>query len=286
MEKEGIPGASGKFRMRVTSNPARELASAWNIAAEAATGDVIGLVVAHSIIAPDYVTCAVKHLQEGVADAVGGPYRMAGKDLMGQAIAAAMSCPFGVGQSRYRYGGDVENIDSLANALYPTSLLRRFLPFDRTVGRGRGQDWEIHYRMRQAGIRLAQFADIRHDFYGRKSLWGLWQQYFTWAEAKVGMIRKHGLGAVRWTHFLPMAFVLWAVLGAIVGSVSQVGRWVWIGGLGLYGIALLSFSLLMAARRGWRLLWLLPVAFLSMHLAYGLGMLWNLTMGRRCREAG
>ena len=80
---------------------------------------------------------------------------------------------------------------------------------------------------------------------------------------------------------MPLALVLWLVLGAVAAALSPVARWVWMGGLALYGTGLVSFSLLMAARRGWRLLPLLPVAFLSMHLAYGLGMFWNLLIQRQ-----
>lgn len=270
---------------RILQNPARELASAWNLAAEQASGDVIALVVAHSVIAEDFVSRAVHHLQHDDADVVGGPYRMVGKGILGRAIAAAMSCPFGVGQSLYRYGGDVEDIDSVANAIYPLELLRRFVPFDKHVGKGRGQDWEIHYRMRQEGVKFSQYADIRYVFYGRHSLRRLWHQYFTWANAKVGMMRKHSVEVVRLSHFAPMCLVLWVVLGGAAVALLPSFMPIWGVGLGLYALGLVVFSVRMALSRGLGILPVIPFIFLIMHTAYGIGMIWEFVFGKKPASA-
>lgn len=259
--------------VRVLHNAKRDLAAAWNLAAREATGDYIALVVAHSLIAPDYVSRAVAHLQENVSDVVGGPYRMVGKSPAGKAIAAAMSCRFGVGQSSYRYGEDVQNIQSVGNAIYPIELLRRFLPFDRSIGKG--EDWEMHYRMRMQDVTFAQFADIRYVFDARPSLKSLCKQQFDYARAKVNIIRKHGLSAVRATHFIPLFFVLFATLGALICAftATPLPMYAWGSGMLLYAGAVTAASISSAARHGWRMLPLMPWVFMCMHVAYGFGML-------------
>jgi hypothetical protein len=268
------PTGTTRPSLRLLSNPDRDLAAAWNIAAHKATGDAICLVVAHSFIAPDYLRSAVCHLGEGSADVVGGPARMVGETPTSKAVAAAMSSPFGVGGSVYRYKGDAPNIASVANAIYPLGLLREFLPFDRSIGRG--EDWELHYRMRQQGVRFAQFADIRYEFHARGTLGQLWRQQAAYARAKVNIIRKHSRDAVRLTHFVPAAFVLWVLLGGVAAGLLPAWRTPWLGGLGLYVGANLVASVMAAARHGWGLLPRLPVTFLCMHLSYGLGMLGGL----------
>jgi succinoglycan biosynthesis protein ExoA len=271
-----LPTQAGTARpnLRLLGNPDRDLAAAWNIAAREATGDAIGLVVAHSFIEPDYLSAAVRHLAEGSADVVGGPYRMVGETPASRAVAAAMSSPFGVGGSVYRYKGDVPSLESVGNAIYPLALLRRFLPFDRAIGKG--EDWELHYRMRQQGVRFAQFADIRYEFHARGTLGQLWRQQAGYARAKVNIIRRHSRDAVRWTHFVPAVFVLWVLLGGVAAGLLPAWRTPWLGGLGLYVVADLVASVRAAARHGWGLLPRLPVTFLCMHLSYGLGMLGGL----------
>ena len=199
---------------------------------------------------------------------------MIGEGRVGQAIAAAMSCPFGVGQSLYRYAGDVPNIQSLGNAVYPLALLKRFLPFDRQIGKG--EDWELHYRMRQEGVRLAQFADIHYEFHARPTLGSLWRQQFGYAQAKINIVRKHSLRAVRLTHFVPLAMVLWVLLGLVAAAYVPALRLVWAAPIVAYLVASLIFSIRSAPRHGWAFLWLLPIVFLCMHFAYGLGMLWGI----------
>jgi glycosyltransferase involved in cell wall biosynthesis len=269
--------------IRIIDNPQRDQASAWNRAMEETTGDVIALVVAHSFLAPDFTSRAVARLQDGNADVVGGPYRMVGVGAAGEAIAAAMSSRFGVGQSRYRWGGDVEDIDSLANAIYPVPLLKRFMPFDSSIGKGIGQDWDIHFRMREEGVRLGQYSDIKHEFHARSSLSRLWTQQFKYATTKVDVMRKHGLKALRATHFIPLLFVLWILIGAGVAAAVPGFRAVWLGALALYGVCDLVASLATAAKHGLRLFPLLFVSFLCMHLSYGIGMLWGLLQGRWLR---
>jgi len=271
--------AARGLTIRVVDNPKRSLAAAWNVAAREATGDIICLVGAHSSIGPHHVSLAVRHLQEGAAQVVGGPYEMVGLGSWGEAIARAMSCPFGVGQSGYRYGSDNLNAASVGNACYPLALLRRFLPFDTAIGKG--EDWELHYRMRQAGVGIAQYGDMRFRFEARTTLRTFWQQQWSYAQAKVNIIRKHGLGAVRATHFIPLALVLYTILGGGVVAAWPAARLPWLCGLGLYVAVNIVTSVRLGARHGWRLVGRAIVAFACMHFAYGLGMLWQLLFGPR-----
>ncbi|MBU0610492.1 MAG: glycosyltransferase [Armatimonadetes bacterium] len=269
--------------IRIVDNPEQSLSAAWNVAAREATGDIICLVGAHSSIGPHHVSLAVRHLQEGAAQVVGGPYEMVGLGSWGEAIARTMSCPFGVGQSGYRYGSDNLNAASVGNACYPLALLRRFLPFDTAIGKG--EDWELHYRMRQAGVGIAQYGDMRFRFEARTTLRTFWRQQWSYAQAKVNIIRKHGLGAVRATHFIPLALVLYTILGGAAAVVWAPARLPWLCGLGLYVAFSSVTSVRLAARHGWRLLGRAIVAFACMHFAYGLGMLRQLLFGPRRRRS-
>jgi hypothetical protein len=277
-EHEAALAAQG-VTVRVVDNPERSLAAAWNLAAETATGDIIAFVSAHSHVKADYLGLAVRHLQEGSAHVVGGPCRMVGATAVGRAIAAAMSSPFGVGPSLHRFAGDVPEIASVANAVYPLALLRQHLPFDQSIGKG--EDWEMHYRMRQAGVRLAQHADMGYEYHARPTLRGLWRQQWGYAQAKVNIMRKHSRRAARLTHFVPLSLVLCVLGGGVLAAALPALRPVWGVGAGLYLVANVLSSVRAACRHGGAILALLPLAFICMHFAYGLGMLWQLVCGPR-----
>jgi len=271
--------AARGLTVRVVDNPEQSLAAAWNLAAAAATGDIIAFVSAHSHVLADYLGLAVRHLQEGSAHVVGGPCRMVGATTVGRAIAAAMSSPFGVGPSLHRFAGDVPDIASVANAVYPLAVLRQHLPFDEDIGKG--EDWEMHYRMRQAGVRLAQHADMAYEYHARPTLRGLWRQQWSYAQAKVNIMRKHSRRAARLTHFVPLGLVLFTLGGGIGAAAVPALRPVWGVGAGLYLFGNVLSSIWAARRHGWATLPLLPWAFICMHFAYGLGMLWQLVGGPR-----
>jgi hypothetical protein len=96
----------------------------------------------------------------------------------------------------------------------------------------------------------------------------------------VDVIRKHGLKALRPSHFIPLLFLLWIVAGGAAAMLAPSFRPVWLSALGLYVVCNLWVSCSTAARYGLRLLPLLFISFPCMHLSYGIGMLWGLLQGR------
>ena len=75
----------------------------WNLGIDDATGEVIGIVSAHCVLAPDYVSTAVDTLIRTGADMVGGVMRAVGTTPIGKAVAIATSTPFGIGNARFHY---------------------------------------------------------------------------------------------------------------------------------------------------------------------------------------
>jgi len=85
------------------------------------------------------------------------------------------------------------------------------------------------------------------------------------------VIQKHGRPA-SWRHLAPAAFVL-ALLSA-AGLSVLVPSYQWLLAVLLpYSVVLLFASLGRAARNGWQYTPLLPLAFVTMHVGYGLGFL-------------
>jgi succinoglycan biosynthesis protein ExoA len=99
--------------LRVLDNPDQIVSTALNRAIREARGEIIILMIAHSIYAPDYVRTCVQVLQETNADNVGGPALTRADGYIAQAIAHAFHTRFarGGGNCRNpRYEGTVDTV--------------------------------------------------------------------------------------------------------------------------------------------------------------------------------
>src|SRR5207248_2455774 len=88
--------------VRLVDNPKRIVPTGLNAAIALARGEILVRVDGHCEIAPDYVRRCVEHLRNEGVDGVGGPLETLGETYRAQVIAAAMSTPFGVGNSAFR----------------------------------------------------------------------------------------------------------------------------------------------------------------------------------------
>jgi cellulose synthase/poly-beta-1,6-N-acetylglucosamine synthase-like glycosyltransferase len=260
--------------LRLIDNPGRTTARGLNLGLRAARGDIIVRVDAHTAVAPDFLKEGVAALRETNADGVGGPIESAGQGLVGEAIALAMSSPFGVGNAHFRISRETRYTDTVPFPAYRRSLFDEVGRFAEDIEYG--EDDEFNYRLGDAGKKLLLTPRIRSVYYTRSSLPALFRQYLGYGRAKVEVLRRHPRQA-RLRQFVPAVFVAaLAVLGvlSLICSVSRKGlAFVTLA----YVAASFAFSLRIASRRGWRYLPVLPLAFACLHTAYGIGFLQSLS---------
>jgi glycosyltransferase involved in cell wall biosynthesis len=251
-----------------------------NIGIRAARGDVIVRVDGHCEIASDYVRRCVEHISNDQVDGVGGSVHTVGETSTAEAIAAAMSSRFGVGDSAFRTERDKTGlVDTVPFPAYTRSIIQQAGGYDEELVRC--QDDEYNYRLRELGAKILLAGDIRSRYYSRASLRSLWQQYFQYGFWKVRVMQKHPK-QMRLRQFVPPSFVLssFIVLGLsfLVGLCGpcRTVRWGWIPLAlvwGSYVVANLAASVLTASKKGWRHALQLPVVYAILHLSYGLGFL-------------
>jgi glycosyltransferase involved in cell wall biosynthesis len=256
--------------LRLIDNPGRSTARGLNLGLDAARGEIVVRVDAHTAVAPDFLKESVAALMETDADGVGGPIESLGEGLVGQAIALAMSSPFGVRNAHFRYSRDTRYTDTVAFPAYRRGLFDEVGRFTEEIEYG--EDDEFNYRLGDAGRKLLLTPRIKSIYYTRSSLPALFRQYLGYGRAKVEVLRRHPRRA-RLRQFVPAVFVAsLAGLSALSPLYTGFRR-----GLGLvalsYMMASLAFSLRIASRRGWRYLPVLPLAFACLHIAYGIGFL-------------
>jgi succinoglycan biosynthesis protein ExoA len=256
--------------LRLLDNQRKVAPAGFNIGINDARGEIVITASAHSYLAPNYVSRCVQYLRQTGADCVGGPIKSVGTAPTSEAIALAMSSPFGVGDAVFRYSQREQYVDTLAFGAYRRAAFDRVGLYDEElVG---NEDDEFNYRLRRHGGKLFLTPAISSFYYGRDSLRALWKQYFNYGFGKVRVVWKHPRLA-RPRHFIPALFVASLVVSGLLSFLNPLFALLFALIGGSYLLLSLLFSFRIAARNGWRYLPVLPLVFGCLHIAYGTAFL-------------
>jgi len=258
--------------LRIVENRGKHTSRGLNLGLAFVRGEVIARVDAHASVAPDFLRESVAALERTNADVVGGPIRTLGEGPAGEAVALAVSSPFGVGNAVFRYSHTEQYTDTVAFPAYRRDVFDRIGPFAEIEG---GEDDEFHYRLVDAGGRILLTPAIRSTYYARRTYWELARQYFGYGQAKVVVLTRHPR-RTRLRQLVPSVFLLALLASALVALFGGL-LVVPLAAIGsAYLGASLGASIVLSRRHGWRRALRLPIAFACMHLAYGLGFLTGL----------
>jgi succinoglycan biosynthesis protein ExoA len=267
LDKDPLRG-TGHLGARLLDNPARIVSPALNIGLTEARGELIVRVDGHTILASDYVARCVQVQAETGADCVGGLMCAVGETPFGESVALATAHPFGVGDSRFHYATEAQDVDTVYMGAWPRHVFQDVGPFDEELVRN--QDDEFNYRLRVAGGRIWLDPRIHSTYYARPTWRSLWRQHFQYGFWKVRVFLKVP-GSAHLRHWIPPLFALAVVGGLLAALIVPALRPVYLGGLACYLLVSLAVSCSIAARAGWQHLPRLPLAFAVLHLAYGSG---------------
>jgi glycosyltransferase involved in cell wall biosynthesis len=259
--------------VRLLDNPQRVTPAALNLGIENARGSVIILAGAHAAYPVTYISELVRWLQHSGADAVGGRcVACPGVDkVMARAIAAAVSHPFGVGNSYFRTGTAAPRwVDTVPFGCYWRDLFDRVGGFDEELVRD--QDDEFNQRVLRYGGCLLLVPTIASQYYVRESLGKLWRMFFQYGYFKPLVVRKVG-GLMTLRQIIPALFVSSIVLAGLLAPWFEIGRILFGLTLGVYLVADLVAAAAVARRAGLRVGLAVCTVFPVLHFAYGLGYL-------------
>ncbi len=259
------------LRLRLVDNPRRTIPAALNLGIQAAQGDVVVRLDAHSSPRPDYIQVCLSVLERTQAANVGGVWDIqpGGPGWMARSIAIAAAHRLGAGDARYRTNGEAGWVDTVPFGAFPKAWLDRVGAFNEDLLTN--EDYEFNTRLRQLGGRIWFDPNIRSVYYARPTLRELGRQYARYGFWKARML--HGYPAsLRWRQALPPAFVA-ATLGLILlAPFTKIALWLlavqWVG----YALATAGAAWVEAARRRDAALIVgLPCAWWVMHLCWGSG---------------
>ena len=261
--------------IQVIDNQARIIPAGLNRAIEAARGEFIIRLDAHSIPDCDYIHHCINALESGKGDNVGGKWDIQPGDnsWLAESIAVAASHPLGVGDALYRLGGKAGAVDTVPFGAFKRELIQRIGFFNESLHTN--EDYEFNVRIRQIGGIVWFDPAIRSTYFARSNLRSLAQQYWRYGYWKAHMLRKNPT-SIRWRQLLPPILVFTLIVLAAGSIFSPYLRLLFVIVLGLYLLALLFVGLQMSMKKGriYHILGL-PLAIATMHIAWGSAFIWG-----------
>ena len=257
-----------KQNIFLLDNPKRVAASSFNAGIKKATGEIVVILSAHCRISDNYISECVSLLSSANFACVGGPVEHRGKTKAANAIAHAMSSPFGVGDARFRYSHKAQYVDTIAFGAYRRNVFESIGLFNESLQNN--IDAEFNARLVKAGQKLFLSPAIRSSYYVRNSFRLVCKQYFRYGNGKIRAALQFP-GMLRLRHFVPAFFTAAIIILLLVSLTMPVFVFLLLGILGVYGLFLLAGAAVIWHKKGPKSIHLVPVALVCLHVSYGIG---------------
>ncbi|MFJ6464189.1 glycosyltransferase family 2 protein [Streptomyces sp. NPDC091387] len=254
-------------RVHTVPNPTGRTPAALNAAIKASSHPVVVRVDGHGMLSPNYIATAVRLLEETGAQNVGGIMQAEGENAWEDAVAAAMTSKIGVGNAAFHTGGQAGPAETVFLGVFRREALERADGYN--IEFIRAQDWELNFRIREAGGLIWFSPELRVQYRPRPSVRALAKQYKDYGRWRHVVARYHS-GSINLRYLAPPTAVVAIAAGIVVGA--AVTPWALLVPAG-YVAAIVAGSL--PAGRGLPLKAraLIPVALATMHMSWGYGFL-------------
>ena len=252
-------------RVVIVDNPSGRTAAGLNLAIASSQYSVIVRVDGHSNIPNNYCNLVSEILESTGAVNVGGVMAAEGQSLFERSVARAMRSPLGVGASRFHTGGGAGEVDTVYLGAFRKEALLAVGGFDERFTRA--QDWELNFRLRQAGGIVYFDPRLVVTYRPRSTIKALAKQYFEYGRWRRVVSRRHQ-GTINYRYLAPPFTVVATTLSLLFGLlISPV---LFIPAL-TYAVFILIASGIIGKSMGEILC--LPTILLTMHISWGLGFL-------------
>ncbi|MEO3750278.1 glycosyltransferase family 2 protein [Streptomyces sp. B6B3] len=253
-------------RVRTVPNPTGRTPAGLNAAIAASRHPVVVRVDGHGMLSPNYITTAVRLLAEKGAANVGGIMHAEGETAWERAVAAAMTSRIGVGNAAFHTGGQAGEAETVYLGVFRRAVLEQQGGYNEEFVRA--QDWELNFRIRQAGGLIWFSPELLVSYRPRPSVGALALQYRNYGRWRRVVARYHP-GSINPRYLAPPAALVAIVLGLLGGLLTP---WALVVPAGyLLGIGAGSLptgrGLPLAVRAR------IPVALATMHMSWGWGFL-------------
>jgi succinoglycan biosynthesis protein ExoA len=248
----------------------RTLPAALNLGLASTSRPFVAKVDARTFLEPDFIERALGVLAgaESIACAGGSPLQF-GDTVFGAGLAKARTSRFGVGGSEYADTRERADVDTIQCGVYRRSALEAVGAFDPDLQFG--EDEELNWRLRSAGLRLVRDSAIRFRYLTRPTWRKAFAQYRNYGRARVAVAKRHP-SFLRAHHFAPAALVVTAGALGLAAPFAPRARTLLAALATLYAGGSI-IAALAAAGRDRRTILSTAAAFSALHAGYGLGTL-------------
>jgi glycosyltransferase involved in cell wall biosynthesis len=263
------------FAVRVVDNSAQTIPSGLNQAIRESKGEIIVRLDAHSMPIPEYVERCVAAHQSGKGDNIGGVWdiRPGADTWIAKAISFAAAHPLGVGDAMYRLNAKAGMVDTVPFGSFRRTLIDKIGAFDETLLTN--EDYEFNTRVRESGGTVWLDPSIRSVYFSRSTFGKLAAQYWRYGFWKFKMLQRYP-HTLRWRQALPPLFAFFLFTLIVLSLFLGFARYLLAAQLIGYFFALTLAGLKLAIeKKTGFLLFGLPLAISTMHLAWGAGFLWS-----------
>jgi glycosyltransferase involved in cell wall biosynthesis len=253
-------------RITVVENPSGRTPDALNLAVAAAEHEVVVRVDGHGFLSPGYLERAVTVLEETGAANVGGVMSAEGVTTFEKAVAVAMRSPLGVGGARFHTGGQAGPAETVYLGVFRREWLTSVGGYDPRFSRA--QDWELNYRIRQAGGTVWFDPALAVRYRPRPTFRLLGRQYRDYGRWRRVVAREHK-GSINARYLTPPTALVANVLG-LAGGFVWAPLWLVPA---TYLTAITVGGLVIGWREGLAAAARVPAVLATMHVSWGWGFL-------------
>ncbi|MFD7028162.1 glycosyltransferase family 2 protein [Streptomyces sp. NPDC059917] len=254
-------------RVHTVPNPTGRTPAALNAAIKASRHPIVVRVDGHGMLSANYIATAVRLLEETGAQNVGGIMHAEGENAWEDAVAAAMTSKIGVGNAAFHTGGEAGPADTVYLGVFRREALERVGGYN--VEFIRAQDWELNFRIREAGGLIWFSPELKVQYRPRPSVRALAKQYKDYGRWRHVVARYHA-GSINLRYLAPPTALVAIAAGAVVGA--TVTPWALAVPAG-YLAAITAGSVPAGRGLSLKARAQIPVALATMHMSWGFGFL-------------
>ncbi|MFD5896704.1 glycosyltransferase family 2 protein [Streptomyces sp. NPDC060366] len=258
---------SDRARVQTVPNPTGRTPAALNAAIKASKHPVVVRVDGHGMLSPNYISTAVRLLEETGAQNVGGIMHAEGENDWEHAVAAAMTSKIGVGNAAFHTGGSAGPAETVYLGVFRRAALEQQGGYNEEFIRA--QDWELNFRIREAGGQIWFSPELRVQYRPRPSVRELAKQYKNYGRWRHVVARFHS-GSINLRYLAPPVAVCANVLGVVVGLAFTPWALIVPGG---YLAAIVAGSIPAGKGLPLKARLQIPLALATMHMSWGAGFL-------------
>ncbi|KPC63765.1 glycosyltransferase family 2 protein [Streptomyces chattanoogensis] len=254
-------------RVHTVPNPTGRTPAALNAAIKASRHPVVVRVDGHGMLSPGYIATAVRLLEETGAQNVGGIMHAEGENAWEDAVAAAMTSKIGVGNAAFHTGGEAGPAETVFLGVFRREALEQQGGYNEEFIRA--QDWELNFRIREAGGQIWFSPELKVRYRPRPNLKALAKQYKDYGKWRHVVARYHA-GSINLRYLAPPTAVCAIAAGLVVGA--AVTPWGFVVPAG-YLAAITAGSLPAGKGLSLKARAQIPLALATMHMSWGYGFL-------------